>query len=95
MLCKGHAYLHRSGMPRSMHYVLIQLTTRITYAFWSLVLSLSYLPALRLFFKQEFRVNIKQDKMEFSAQKIEAERLRKDWRNVSPDTHRGMFYFSS
>ena len=48
----------------------------MTYAFWSLFLSLNYLPAQQPFFKQEYRVKVKQDRMEFSAWKVEAERLR-------------------
>jgi len=85
MLCKWLAYLHRSGMPRPIHYVLIQLTTWITYAFRSLFLS--HLPALQWFFKQEYRVKVKQDKLDFLAWKIETKRLRKDCRNMSPYTY--------
>ena len=50
-----------------MYYVLIQLTLQITHAFRSLFLSLSHLPALWLFFKQEYSVKVKEDKMEFLA----------------------------
>jgi len=67
MLCTWHAYLHRSCVPRPMHHVLIQLAAWMTYAFWSLFLSLNDLPAQQRFFKQEYRVKVKQDKMEFSA----------------------------
>ena len=66
------------GAPRRLHYVFIQLTPQITHALRSLFLSLSHLPALKLFFMQEYGGKVKQDKMEFSAK-----RLRKYCRNMS------------